>query len=200
MKITDPDVIKNSEKDLINAVRDDLDLDAVKEILKKRMASAALSSKGGEIVVHENEIAFRLDFDIQLSGSLMFDRQGNYIPESNETQDQKPLISQNLDLGDIPGPPPLEEDLNEDLLDYNLDDTVDEKPIAIDKKEPSQTDPEKMPEIEAIKIDTLDQPADDAEVESEIGTDDFIPDDLVDDDINDILKESREFWELKKDE
>ena len=65
MKITDPDVIKNGEKDLIEAVQDDLDLDAVKEVLKKRMAAAALSSKGGEIMVYNNEIAFRLDFDIE---------------------------------------------------------------------------------------------------------------------------------------
>ncbi|WP_300461812.1 hypothetical protein [Desulfobacula sp.] len=197
MKITDPDVIKNSEKDLIKAVRNDLDLEVVKEILKKRMAAAALSSKGGEIVVHQNEIAFRLDFDIQLSGSLMFDRQGNYIPESNETRDPETRISENLDLVDIPDNTPPEEDLDKDLLDYALDDTVDGPSIKIEQKETSQTGPE---EIEAIEIDMLDQPADASELDPETGTDDFIPDDLVDDDINDILKESREFWEFKKDE
>ncbi|MCD4675383.1 MAG: hypothetical protein K8S18_05225 [Desulfobacula sp.] len=112
MKITDPDVIKNGEKDLIEAVQDDLDLDAVKEVLKKRMASAALSSKGGEIMVYNNEIAFRLDFDIQLSGSLMFDRQGNYIPESDKTADDEAdeserLMSEDFDLDDL--------DINETL-------------------------------------------------------------------------------------
>ncbi|MCP4022695.1 MAG: hypothetical protein GY729_12700, partial [Desulfobacteraceae bacterium] len=70
MKITDPDVIKAGEKDLIDAVQDDLDWDAVKEIIKEKMAATALSSKGGQIVVHNNEIAFRIDFDISLSGSL----------------------------------------------------------------------------------------------------------------------------------
>ncbi|MCK5837613.1 MAG: hypothetical protein KAH09_10135, partial [Desulfobacula sp.] len=197
MKITDPDVIKNSEKDLINAVRDDLDLDAVKKILKKRMASAALSSKGGEIVVHQNKIAFRLDFDIQLSGSLMFDRQGNYIPDPNETRDQETLIPEDLGLDDIPSDTSLEEDLDEDLLAYDLDTAMDEKTIAIDNNKTTHKDPENIPEIKTIEIDTLDQPADDSELDSETGTDDFIPDDIVDDDINDILKESREFWELK---
>jgi len=79
MKITDPQVIEDGEKDLINAVQEDLDLDAVKQILKDRMGASTLSSKGGQIVVHNNKIAFRLDFDINLSGSLLFDREGNYI-------------------------------------------------------------------------------------------------------------------------
>ncbi|MCP4718620.1 MAG: hypothetical protein GY860_04105, partial [Desulfobacteraceae bacterium] len=81
MKITDPQVIEEGEKDLIEAVREDLDLDAVRQILKERMAVSALSSRGGQIVVHNNKIAFRLDFDINLSGSLLFDRDGNYIDD-----------------------------------------------------------------------------------------------------------------------
>lgn len=84
MKITDPQVIEDGERDLIEAVREDLDLDAVRQILKERMTVSALSAKGGQIVVHNNKIAFRLDFDINLSGSLLFDREGNYIVESEE--------------------------------------------------------------------------------------------------------------------
>ena len=101
MKITDPDIIKNGEKDLIEAVTDDLDLDAVKEVLKKKMAATAISSKGGKIVVYHDEIAFRLNFDIHLSGSLMFDRQGNYIPGTDETDDKENLLSEDFDLDDI---------------------------------------------------------------------------------------------------
>jgi len=72
MKITDPDVIKSGEKDLIDAVKDDLDLDTIKDIMQNRMNAKALVSKGGEIVVHNNAIAFRLDFNLEISGSLMF--------------------------------------------------------------------------------------------------------------------------------
>lgn len=87
MKITDPDIIKNGEKDLIDAVKEDLDLDVIKQILEKKIRASAMSSKGGQIIVHNNEIAFRLDFDLNLSGSLMFDRQGNYIPEADDDAD-----------------------------------------------------------------------------------------------------------------
>lgn len=166
MKITDPDVIKNGEKDLIDSVKKDLDLDAVKEIIKKRMAAGALSSKGGEIIVHNNEIAFRMDFEIQLSGSLMFDRQGNYIPEADESEDQENILSEDLDLDDMEDTPE-EEELNIDLPDYGLD------------------DPEEL--------------STDAGSDPEIERNDAPEDSLVDDDMDDILKESREFWEPKKD-
>lgn len=104
MKITDPDVIKNGEKDLIDAVKEDLDLDAVKQILQDQIAQSALSAKGGQIVVHNNQIAFRLDFDLNLSGSLMFDRSGNYIalaeaPEKKAASEN--LMSEDVDLDDV---------------------------------------------------------------------------------------------------
>lgn len=167
MKITDPDVIKNGEKDLIDAVRDDLDLIAVKEVLQKRIKAAALSSTGGEIIVHNNEIAFRLDFDLNLSGSLMFDRQGNYIPElgddaESEPENQEEIISEDLDLDD--------QKLDIVLPEYDLTDDLD-----------------------TVGGDEL--IVDDPESEK----DNIIQDDLADDDINDILKESQDFWEQKKD-
>ncbi|RLC23178.1 MAG: hypothetical protein DRH93_07945 [Deltaproteobacteria bacterium] len=214
MKITDPDIIKNGEKDLIEAVKDDLDLDAVKEILKKRMEAAKLSSKGGEIIVHNNEIAYRLDFDIRLSGSLMFDRQGNYISESDQTVDDEPgeqeapgksddqenLISEDFDLEDINidetleevAPQtllnddedteienietPEEEELNIALPDYNLDDELDPE-----NGNPDENENEPDVEVGAQKDDLI---------ENDIGEDD---------DMSDILQESRDFWDQKKD-
>ena len=100
MKITDPQVIEDGERDLIEAVREDLDLDAVRQILKERMTVSTLSAKGGQIVVHNNKIAFRLDFDINLSGSLLFDREGNYIDESEEDDTLAPGME--LDGFDTP--------------------------------------------------------------------------------------------------
>ncbi len=204
MKITDPDVIKNGEKDLIDAVKDDLDLDTIKEIMQNKMNAKTISSKGGEIVVHNNEIAFRLDFSVEISGSLMFDRQGNYIPESNENNDQE---DQDLES---------DEQLEIDLPDYGLDDESEQEKME-------QSDD--IDEEDALPVDDLDPLTDqplqdlDAEIdpeidlesklesglESEIQDDDTIQNDLIDDDIdendmNDILKESQDFWETKKNE
>jgi len=86
MKITDPQVIKNGENDLIASVQENLDQKIVKKIIADRMARTEIVSKGGQIVVHDNQVAFRMDFDLQLSGSLLFDRQGNYIPDGTGLQ------------------------------------------------------------------------------------------------------------------
>jgi len=92
MKLTDPGIIQEGEKDLIDAIKDDLDLDAINEVIKDKLKVKNLESKGGKIIVHNNKIAFKLDFELSLNGSLMFDRDGNYIPDShddgiNDTED-----------------------------------------------------------------------------------------------------------------
>jgi hypothetical protein len=221
MKITDPDIIKDGEKDLINAVKQDLDLDAVKQILKKRIAAAALTSTGGEIVVHKNEIAFRMDFDLNLNGSLMFDRQGNYIPGSDEpadTETPEGLYSQDLDLDDISinevleeaGPQTPGDDFHDSDDDYENENQADDGP----RPNGEQLIDEQLNLDEEFKIDLPDYDLDDdlnespvedpgKEAGGELNEDDPMNEDLVGkdsavDDINDILKESRDFWEEKK--
>ena len=172
MKITDPDVIKNGEKDLIQAVKDDLDLDTIKKIMKNKINAESLSSKGGKIVVHNNEIAFRLNFNIEISGSLMFDRQGNYISESDE-EDELPIND----------------------LDTFTDEPDPETDLEPDSKAKIEDDLYLKPEM-GTSLDYESETELKGEPESEISEND----DIVDEDIHDILKESSEFWENKKDE
>ncbi|MCF8092164.1 MAG: hypothetical protein K9K21_07540 [Desulfotignum sp.] len=180
MKITDPQVIKNGEKELIAAVQKNLDLKTVKKILKDRMAETSFLSKGGQIVVHDNQIAFRLDFDLNLSGSLFFDRQGNHITDSSEPKSS--FYEKALDDDQDNTPLPLEEDMDEAFL-ADLDDD-DDPDMPLDEKSAADEDPAD----EDIEYDSLG-----------LEEDSLDQDDMLDDDINDILKESREFWEQKKD-
>lgn len=177
MKITDPDIIKNGEKDLIEAIKDDLDPDTIQKIMQDKMNPKAISSKGGEIIVHDNQIAFRLDFTIEIEGSVMFDREGNYISESQSDADED-LFDDPLEESfqtDPEGMPDVDED--EEPIDH----LMDENPI----------DDNLMDE------DPLDE---DTMVDEDLMDDDIVDEDIVDDDINDILKESQDFWEPKKDE
>jgi hypothetical protein len=137
MKITDPDIIKNGEKLLIESLTNDLNLETVREIIKDRLSVSSISPKGGKLVVHNNQIAFRMDFDLLLNGSLIFDRQGNYIPDSGKSVKSASEIDTPLES---PGP----DDSNEDT----------------DNK--------------------------------------LTQDDTANDDITNILKESREYWEKIK--
>ena len=205
MKITDPDIIKNGEKDLIEAVTDDLDLDAVKEVLKKKMAATAISSKGGKIVVYHDEIAFRLNFDIHLSGSLMFDRQGNYIPGTDETDDKENLLSEDFDLDDINIDENTEEVGSQTLLSDAENHKIEDNDIFEEKQSTIETRREELdiglPDYDLD--DGVDQenesPDETKDKEIETKKNDLLQNNIVDDDINDILKESREFWNLKKD-
>ncbi|MCF6245983.1 MAG: hypothetical protein L3J69_01350 [Desulfobacula sp.] len=200
MKITDPDVIKNGEKDLIEAVQEDLDLDTVKKILEKRMAASTLLPDGGEIIVHNNEIAFRMNFNIHLSGSLMFDRQGNYIPDSDETGDIDDTLSQDLNLNDIDIEETLEEVgpgtvLNqEEQFQINPDTQDDDSEDVPKDDDPVNVDIEDDLEDEDLNIDLPDYSLDDDEtIESDqdddlLKLDELISDEdsrqLIDDDLN----------------
>jgi len=179
MKITDPQVIKQGEQDLIDSVQKDLDLDAVREILKERMSATAMSSRGGQIVVHDNKIAFRLDFEINLNGSLLFDRQGNFIDNAQnpgpESDDMAPLIRERND---------------QDIPDDSLDLEDGDQTLELAGQELEDLEDEEVLDDDAMDLE--DEAAD------PFGDDDTDPQDL-DDDINDILKESRQFWEQKKE-
>ncbi|WDP85750.1 MAG: hypothetical protein HUN05_11915 [Desulfobacter sp.] len=232
MKITDPEVIKNGEKDLIDSVQKDLDLDAVRDILKERMAVAALGSKGGQIVIHDNQIAFRLDFEVNLSGSLLFDREGNFIDTplgDPEAQDQDAQNQADLDMPDLEdlaeadlepnddeseadfALPEMEDIDNDTALDEEMSpegDLVDDISIDLpdydleDDDLPGdglEDDPDPELELEALEEEECLTENLELEPEDNNGID---PEDPkaqdLDDDINDILKESRDFWEQKK--
>ncbi len=215
MKITDPQVIKNGENDLIASVRKNLDHKIIKKIIADQMARTALVSKGGQIVVHDNQVAFRMDFDLQLSGSLLFDRQGNYIsgipdpqtdskdpesgPASLETEDQE--LQQ----------PDAEEDLARADLDREPDEASDSSsPEAME----TDLDDDDMDDLDNDDLDNIDDLDDPDNADTDVSRDDLDEDslefgsldleeekeenDVLDDDIDDILKESREFWEEKK--
>ena len=136
MKITDPQVIKNGEKDLLEAVQEDLDLNAVRQILRDRMEISSLASRGGQIVVHNNKIAFRLDFDINLSSSLLFDREGNYIDDSDGDGILETKAEEKIELSGFE----LDEPLSEKKIDEIDPDKTDFIETDIDETDLDETD------------------------------------------------------------
>ena len=215
MKITDPQIILNGEKDLIASVQKDLDLNAVRDLLKDRLTLKALSSKGGQIVVHDNEVAFRLDYEINIDGSLLFDRNGNLLEDSENTAPEQDRQDEDTTLVSD-----LDDNLSINLPDY--DDASNEEPgDAQDVLEPAplpdDKDVEPGLEIEELEDDSaFDQ--DDSDILEPDNGDDIedlsvykLPDigledgdketgqGVLDDDISDILQESRDFWEKKKE-
>ncbi len=82
MKIADSESIKNGERDLINAITGDIDRGNIEEIFKDKFDLGIrdhLEYKQGDIVVHDNQIAYKLDFEVKITVSVLCDRSGNYL-------------------------------------------------------------------------------------------------------------------------
>ncbi len=234
MKLTDPEIIREGEKDLIEAIKNDLDLDSIHEIVKDKLKVNNLESRGGRIVIHNNKIAFKIEFELNLSGSLMFDRDGNYIPDDDLSPDDRAG-----DHATASSPEKTKGSLNEpdlEIVKDNADDKAGEKDdteedsdesddkedaaaendfsdnvhdiaqdlVAEDVQEAADMESDvREEESDDIILDESDSSASselDLDVENYGDMDDSAEDiDFSDDeDIDDILKESRDFWEKNK--
>lgn len=82
MKITDHEVIKSGEQELIDAITADLDWGAIEKVFKEKHnlgIEEDVEYKRGDIVVHNNQVAYKLEFDVNVVLSILLDREGKYI-------------------------------------------------------------------------------------------------------------------------
>ena len=210
MKLTDPDIIKEGEKDLIDAIKDDLDLSVINEIVKDKLKARNLESKGGKIIVHNNQVAFQIEFELSLSGSLIFDRHGNFIAEDevNTMPDQAAEEKTEEDEVEDEVKDEVEDEVKDEVEDEVKDEDPEDTEKDTDEKEDKKDDSEvKVEEIAQQLVAEEDISDDSGEEMSELdldidGFEDLDEDDIDfsnDEEIGDILQESREFWEKKKE-
>ncbi|MBL7180564.1 MAG: hypothetical protein ISS65_10215 [Desulfobacterales bacterium] len=82
MKITNHDVIKSGEQELIDAITADLDWGTIEEIFSKEhklKIDDNVEYKKGDIVVFNGQIAYKLEFDVTVVLAILLDREGNYL-------------------------------------------------------------------------------------------------------------------------
>lgn len=82
MKFTDSEIIKAGERELIDTIIGDLDWSAIEKIFKERhhlQIQDNVEYRQGDIVVHNDRVAYKLDFDVKLTLSILLDRSGNYV-------------------------------------------------------------------------------------------------------------------------
>lgn len=195
MKITDPDIIKRGEKDLIHAIKDQLDWRLIEDLNRDKLRFGDVECTEGDIVVHENQVAYKMDFQVKISFSVLFDRQGNIL--------QAPDASIKEPLPDVVSTEDMDVDLEEE-----------------DVSEQSMADIEK----ELQEIDAFHKEADDIlasldaseSLVEEGGTDiDFIEEFILPDDdklgvlevlpsndqenLKDAMAKSRQFWQQSED-
>lgn len=99
MKVTDSDVIQMGEKELIDAITGDLDWETIEKIFKDKYHlgfQEDIEYKNGDIIVQNNQIAYKLNFDVRISLSVLFDRKGECLTVSALTDDQSKVEDDSL--------------------------------------------------------------------------------------------------------
>jgi len=83
MKITDPKAMQSGEKAFFKVVKDHLDWNAIREVVTEKMKQCSIDSKDGELIFHENTVAFKINFHCAMDVSIVVDRSGNLVSDEN---------------------------------------------------------------------------------------------------------------------
>lgn len=98
MKVTDSEVIRTGEKELIDGITADLDWGVIEDIFRKEHNMGIeedIEYKNGDIVAHDNQIAYKLEFEVKASLAILLDREGNYLSVSvSGTEDSTNIIDE----------------------------------------------------------------------------------------------------------
>jgi hypothetical protein len=118
VKVTNADIIKSGERELIDSIIGDLDWNMIEQIVRERhrlKIQDDIDYRQGDLIVHDNQVAYKLDFDVKMTLSVIFDRDGNYLslstsedletekaPEPEAMPDEETASA--TDTTDVPAP------------------------------------------------------------------------------------------------
>ncbi|MCP3898632.1 MAG: hypothetical protein GY707_02735 [Desulfobacteraceae bacterium] len=91
MKISNPETIEESEKEFIDLINAELDWEAIEELLIEKhnfTLQEEVEYKNGDIVVHNDSIAYKFDFNIKVPLSIIFNRAGEFLELSTSEPDK----------------------------------------------------------------------------------------------------------------
>ncbi len=101
MKLTPPDSIRESEKEFIDTINAELDWEAIEHLIQERhnfILEDEVDYKHGDLTVHNNEIAYRFEFEVKVPITLICDRKGECLSISSTREDQE--FSDNITADD----------------------------------------------------------------------------------------------------
>jgi len=101
MKLTDPETIREGEKEFIDTINAELDWGAIEKMLFEKHSltlQEEIDYKNGDLVVYKDQIAYKFDFEIKVPLSVIFDREGECLELSTvreEFEENKEDVSEN---------------------------------------------------------------------------------------------------------
>jgi hypothetical protein len=96
VKITNSETIKSSERELIDAITGDLDWSMIEDLVRERHKLTIqddVEYRDGDIIVHDSQVAYRLDFEVKMNLSVIFDRNGNFLSLKTSEAEEAPAVS-----------------------------------------------------------------------------------------------------------
>lgn len=90
MKLTNPETIQESEKEFIDTINAELDWEAIEKMLLEKHSftlQEEINYKDGNLVVYNNTIAYKFDFEIKVPLSVIFNREGECLEISTTRED-----------------------------------------------------------------------------------------------------------------
>jgi hypothetical protein len=105
VKLTNPETIQESEKEFIDAINAELDWDTIEKLLLEKHKFAIqdeVDYKEGNLIVHNNQIAYKFDFEIKVPLSVIFNRQGECVEISTMRDDVESQDDDFFKGNDIP--------------------------------------------------------------------------------------------------
>lgn len=153
LKITDSEVIKSGERELLDIIIGDLDWEAIEKIVKEKhqlRIQDDVEFRQGDIVVYDNTVAYKLDFDVKVTLTVLFDRDGNYLSFSTSGDFTRDAIVPDLEEVESEPESEMEPSETDEVIaaqDQDDDETIQEQPAQPeDSPDPEETlEPEKEP-------------------------------------------------------
>lgn len=99
MKITDSENIKSGEDDFIDGLVGELDWTIIEKLLREKYNLELhddVEYKSGDIVIHDNKVSYKINFDVRVTLSLLFGRDGECHEIKTSGEDDDPIDSDEL--------------------------------------------------------------------------------------------------------
>jgi hypothetical protein len=104
MKLTDPKSIQESERELIDTINAEIDWGVIEKLLAEKQLFSLqdqVDYKNGDLVVYDNQIAYKLDFEIKMPLSVIFNRQGECLDITTLQGEETREKNQSIEMADL---------------------------------------------------------------------------------------------------
>ena len=101
MKIADETILKNGEKELIATINSGLDWSAIQKIFKEKHRMEIQDEaeyRQGDIVVYNNSAAYRLNYDVKVTFSILLDKSGGFLALTTSDDNREKLQHDNTTI------------------------------------------------------------------------------------------------------